>query len=147
MSDHTPLVSLFGQSQYPPNSQAVNSETTLSDTTPLRRDISGSATHASSTIKKASERYANMTFDLFERFVRPMPIDLFLEQFVPEAPTARPQGGFAFSKDSVSQNKKEFARPGLFKGWQRDIGRPRRRSVIDSNRYESCLRDTLPFHY
>ena len=52
-----------------------------------------------------------MTFDLCERFVGPMPVDLFLEEFVPEAPTARPQGDFAFSKDSVSQNENEFVCP------------------------------------
>ena len=57
-----------------------------------------------------------MAFDLCERFVGPMPIDLFLERFVPEAPTARPQGGFVFSKDSVSQNKKEFACPACSRG-------------------------------
>ena len=53
-----------------------------------------------------------MTFDLCEKFVGrlgPMPVDVFLEEFVPEAPTARPHGNFAFSKDSVSQNEDEFA--------------------------------------
>jgi len=95
----------------PPNSQDVTSGTTLSDTTPLRRDISGSATHASAPTKKASERYADMAFDLCEKFVGPMPVDAFLEEFVPEAPAARPQGNFAFSEDSVSQNEAKFARP------------------------------------
>jgi len=95
----------------PPNSQDVTSETTLSDTTPLRRDISGSSAHASTPTKKASERYTDMTFDLCEKFVGPMPVDVFLEEFVPEAPAARPQGNFAFSKDSVSQNEDEFACP------------------------------------
>jgi hypothetical protein len=37
-----------------------------------------------------------------------MPVDLFLEQFVPEVPAPRPQGDFAFSKDSVSQNENEI---------------------------------------
>jgi len=95
----------------PPNSQDVTSETTLSDTTPLRRDISGSAAHASAPTKKASERYADMAFDLCEKFVGPMPVDIFLEEFVIEAPAARPQGNFAFCKDSVSQNEDEFACP------------------------------------
>lgn len=95
----------------PPNSQDVTSATTLSDTTPLRRDISGSATHASSPTKKASERYADMTFDLCERFVGPMPVDIFLEEFAPEAPSPRPQDNFSFSEDSVSQKEHKFACP------------------------------------
>jgi len=52
-----------------------------------------------------------MTFDLCEKFVGPMPVDVFLEEFVPEAPAARPQGNFAFSQDSVSQKEDEFACP------------------------------------
>jgi hypothetical protein len=97
----------------PPNSQDVTSETTLSDTTPLRRDISGSAAHATTPTKNASERYADMTFDLCEKFVGPMPVDVFLEEFIPETPTPRPHGGFSFSKDSVSQNEDEFACPSI----------------------------------
>jgi len=52
-----------------------------------------------------------MAFDLSEKFVGPMPVDAFLEEFVPEAPAARPQDNFAFSEDSVSQNETKFARP------------------------------------
>jgi len=52
-----------------------------------------------------------MAFDLCEKFVRPMPVDVFLEEFVREAPAARPQGNFAFSEDSVSQNEYKFACP------------------------------------
>ena len=52
-----------------------------------------------------------MTFDLCEKFVGPMPVDAFLEEFVPEAPAPRPQGNFAFSEDSVSQDEAKFACP------------------------------------
>ena len=92
----------------PPNSQNIT--LILSDTTPLRRDIAGSAAHTSTRQKNASKRYADMTFDICDQFLGPMPVKDFLEEFIREAPTARPQGSFAFSKSSVSQNEKEFAR-------------------------------------
>jgi hypothetical protein len=92
----------------PPNSQNIT--LLLSDTTPLRRDITGSAAHTSTRQKNASERYADMIFDMCEQFLGPMPVKDFLEEFIREAPTARPQGSFAFSKSSVSQNENEFAR-------------------------------------
>ena len=68
-----------------------------------------------------------MTFDLCERFVGPMSVDLFLEQFVPEVPTARPQGDFSFSKDSVSQNENDFGGPPVLV----DVQRPVTNDVID----------------
>jgi hypothetical protein len=92
----------------PPNSQNIT--LLLSDTTPLRRDLTGTAAHASTDQKNAAERYADMTFDMCEQFLGPMPVKEFLEEFIREPPTARPQGGFAFSQSSVSQNEKEFAR-------------------------------------
>jgi hypothetical protein len=93
----------------PPNSQNISLITTLSDTTPLRRDIPGSAAHTTTPQKNASERYADMTFDMCEYFVGPMPVEDFLKEFIREAPTARPQGSFPFSKPSVSQSENEFA--------------------------------------
>ena len=93
----------------PPNSQEVASRTLLSDTTPLKRDISGYETHTSTPPKKALDRYADMTFDTCEKFVGPMPVNLFLQEFIPEAPTPSPKGDFSFSKSSVSQNEDEFA--------------------------------------
>jgi hypothetical protein len=49
-----------------------------------------------------------MTFDLCEKFVGPMPVNVFLKEFVPEAPAARPHDNFTFCEDSVSQNEDEF---------------------------------------
>ncbi|KAI0247322.1 hypothetical protein BJV78DRAFT_1246563, partial [Lactifluus subvellereus] len=51
-----------------------------------------------------------MTFDNCDRFVGPMPVQDFLEDFLPspEAPASRPKGDFAFSKPSVSQNEVEL---------------------------------------
>jgi hypothetical protein len=51
-----------------------------------------------------------MTFDMCEQFVGPMPVKDFLNEFIREAPTARPQGRFEFSKLVVSQHENEFAR-------------------------------------
>ena len=95
----------------PPNSQVPGYR--LSDTTPLRRDISGSEAHASTPPKKASDRYADMTFDMCEKFVGPMPVNLFLQEFIPEAPIPRPKGDVTFSRSSVSQNEDEFASPSI----------------------------------
>jgi hypothetical protein len=92
----------------PLNSQDVAAGTTLSNTTPLKRDIPGSAAHTSTPPKKASERYADMTSDACESFVGPMPVNEFLEEFIPEAPTARPKDDFTFSQPTVSQNEDEF---------------------------------------
>jgi hypothetical protein len=94
----------------PPNSQNIALITTLSDTTPSRRDIAGSAAHTSTPQKNASERYADMTFTMREQFLGPMPVKDFLKEFIREAPTACPQGSFTFSEASVSQNENNFAR-------------------------------------
>src|SRR5216683_536763 len=93
----------------PPKSQAFTSTITFSDTTPVKRDISGSEVHTSTLPKKASDRYADMTFDICEKFIGPMPVSIFFEEFIREAPTPRPQDPFTFLKASVSQNEDEFA--------------------------------------
>jgi hypothetical protein len=97
----------------PPNSQGIDSGTILSDTTPLRRDIPGSEIHTSTPPRRASERYADMTFDNCDRFVGPMPVQDFLDEFLPstEAPASRPKGNFPFCKPSVSRNEIEFVSP------------------------------------
>jgi hypothetical protein len=97
----------------PPNSQDVASKGLLSDTTPLKRDICGSEAHTSTSPKKASDRYADMTFDTCDKFVGPMPMNVFLQEFAPEAPVPRPQLPFAFTKTSVSKNEHEFASSSL----------------------------------
>jgi hypothetical protein len=97
----------------PPNSQDAASKALLSDTTPLMRDICGSEPHTSTPPKKASDRYKDMTFDTCDKFVGPMPMDVFLQEFIPEASVPRPQVPFAFSKASVSQNEHEFASSSL----------------------------------
>ncbi|KAI0254074.1 hypothetical protein BJV78DRAFT_1359772 [Lactifluus subvellereus] len=49
-----------------------------------------------------------MTVDAGERFVGPMPMDLFLSDFVPKAPKKRPKKKFVFAHSSVSQNEDQF---------------------------------------
>ena len=95
----------------PPSSQHTAVILALSDTTPLKRDLPGSETHTSTLTKRASERYLDMTFDMCNKFVGPMPVKEFLEEFVPDAPTPRPQGEFSFHKSCVSQNENEFVSP------------------------------------
>ena len=97
----------------PPNSQEADSRPLLSDTTPLKRDISGSEAHTSTPPKKAPDRYADMTFDTCEKFVGPMPVKLFLQEFIPEAPIPRPKGDVTLSQSSVSQNEDEFVSPSI----------------------------------
>jgi hypothetical protein len=97
----------------PPNSQDTSSKALLSDTTPLKRDICDNEIHSSTPLKLASDRYRDMTFDTCDKFVGPMPVNLFLQEFIPEAPAPRPQVHFAFSKASVSTNEPEFVSPPL----------------------------------
>ena len=54
-----------------------------------------------------------MTFDNCDRFVGPMPVQDFLEHFLPspEVPTFHPKDEFVFFKPSVSRNEFEFASP------------------------------------
>jgi hypothetical protein len=52
-----------------------------------------------------------MTFDACNKFVGPMPVGVFLEEFVPCAPDPHPQGNFRFAKKSVSHNENEFVSP------------------------------------
>jgi hypothetical protein len=62
-----------------------------------------------------------MTYDTCEKFVGPMPVNEFFEEFVPEAPTPRPKHDFSFSKSTVSQNEVEFVSPfTLTKGCKAD---------------------------
>ena len=95
----------------PPSSQHTAVILALSDTTPLKRDLPGSETHTSTLAKRASERYRDMTFDICNKFVGPMPVNVFLEEFVPDAPTPRPQSEFSFHKPCVSQNENDFVSP------------------------------------
>ena len=92
----------------PPNSQHSAVTIAQSDTTPLKRDLPGTETHTSTAAKKASERYLDMTFDICNKFVGPMPVTDFLAEFVPAAPSPRPQGEFPFDKPRVSQNENTF---------------------------------------
>ena len=51
-----------------------------------------------------------MTFDNCDRFVGPMPVQDFLDDFLPstEVPDSRPEGDFTFSQPSVLLNEVEF---------------------------------------
>ena len=49
-----------------------------------------------------------MTFDICNKFVGPMPVKDFLEEFVPDALTPRPQGEFFFHRSRISHNENEF---------------------------------------
>jgi hypothetical protein len=77
----------------------------------LKRDLSGSQAHSSVSQEqqqKASAQYKEMTVDTCEKFVGPMPVDVFLSDFVPKAPEKRPTNDFGFSHSSVSQKEDEF---------------------------------------
>ncbi|KAH9020337.1 hypothetical protein EDB84DRAFT_1565760 [Lactarius hengduanensis] len=50
-----------------------------------------------------------MAVDACERFVGPMPVELFLSEFVPEAPNTRPTAAITFAHKTASQNENEFA--------------------------------------
>ncbi|KAH9000867.1 hypothetical protein EDB86DRAFT_3101166 [Lactarius hatsudake] len=94
----------------PPNSNHPPPEGTQSDTTPLRKEASNAGPHSSTPAKsRASSRYKNMAFDACEKFVGPMPVELFLSEFVPEAPNTRPTAAITFAHKTVSQNENEFA--------------------------------------
>jgi hypothetical protein len=92
----------------PPSSKGTRSGSTLSKTTPLKRDLSGSQAHSSTSQQKASAQYKEMTVDTCEKFVGPMPVDVFLSDFVPRAPEKRPTNEFVFAHSSVSQKEDEF---------------------------------------
>ncbi|KAI9507640.1 hypothetical protein F5148DRAFT_1149590 [Russula earlei] len=65
-----------------------------------------SHTHTSTPQKLASERYKDMTWDICDKFIRPMPIAEFREEFVPEASQARvTERIISFDKCSVSHNE------------------------------------------
>jgi len=92
----------------PPNSQHSAVTVAQSDTTPLKRDLPGTEAHTSTAAKKASGRYLDMTFDICNKFVGSMPVKDFLAEFVPDAPSPRPQGEFSFREPRVSQNENKF---------------------------------------
>jgi len=89
----------------PPNSQHTAVISALSDTTPLKRDLPGTEAHTSSPTKTALERYLDMTFDICNKFVGPMPVNDFLEEFIPAAPSPRPQGEFPFHEPRASEKE------------------------------------------
>ncbi|KAI9437125.1 hypothetical protein F5148DRAFT_1154424, partial [Russula earlei] len=71
-----------------------------------------SHTHTSTPQKLASERYKDMTWDVCDKFVGPMPIAEFLSEFVPEASQARKtERIISFDKRSVSHNEDHFVSP------------------------------------
>ncbi|KAH9038577.1 hypothetical protein EDB85DRAFT_2287515 [Lactarius pseudohatsudake] len=93
----------------PPNSNHFSPESVPSDTTPLRKEVSNAGPHSSTPAKsRASSRYKNMAFDTCEKFVGPMPVKLFLSEFVPEAPKTQPTAAITFAHKTVSQNENEF---------------------------------------
>ena len=94
----------------PPKSQDASTGSILSETTPLKRDLPGSQTHTSTPQPKASLRYKEMTREACEKFVGPMPVDMFLSEFVPRATMQRPTDSIPFSISSVSQNEDAFVR-------------------------------------
>ncbi|KAH9174765.1 hypothetical protein EDB89DRAFT_469874 [Lactarius sanguifluus] len=49
-----------------------------------------------------------MAVDACERFVGPIPVELFLSEFVPEAPNTRPTTAITFAHKTASQNENEF---------------------------------------
>ncbi|KAI9431634.1 hypothetical protein F5148DRAFT_1155081 [Russula earlei] len=68
-----------------------------------------SHTRTSTPQKLASERYKDMTWDVCDKFVGPMPIAEFLSEFVPEASQARKtERIISFDKRSVSHNEDHF---------------------------------------
>ena len=92
----------------PPHSENASNRSVLSKTTPLKLDLHRSQKYSSSPQQKASLRYKEMTRDACEKFVGPMPVDAFLEDFVPKASRDRPTNEITFSHSSVSQNENEF---------------------------------------
>ncbi|KAH9038582.1 hypothetical protein EDB85DRAFT_2141809 [Lactarius pseudohatsudake] len=93
----------------PPNSNHFSPESVPSNT-PLRKEVSNAGPHSSTPAKsRASSRYKNMAFDACEKFIGPMPVKLFLSEFVPEAPKTRPTAAITFAHKAVSQNENEFA--------------------------------------
>ncbi|KAH9039503.1 hypothetical protein EDB85DRAFT_2141023 [Lactarius pseudohatsudake] len=93
----------------PPNFNHHPSGSTPSNT-PLSKEVSNTGPHSSTPAKsRASSRYKNMAFDACEKFVGPMPVKLFLSEFVPKAPNTRPTAAITFVHQKVSQNENEFA--------------------------------------
>jgi len=56
-----------------------------------------------------------MEFDMSNKFVGPMPVDVFLREFMlgPSGPVPRPGGTFLSSQSTVSQNLDEFVSASL----------------------------------
>jgi len=61
-----------------------------------------------SSSEQIPELHPELAFDIRDKFLGPMPVDIFLQEFVPVASAARPQGTFPFSGTSVSQHEDEF---------------------------------------
>ena len=57
------------------------------------------------------EPHPELAFDIRDKFLGPVPVDVFLQEFVRAASAARPQGTFPFSGASVSQHEDEFVGP------------------------------------
>ena len=64
-----------------------------------------------SSSEPIQEPHPELAFDIRDKFLGPMPVDLFLQEFVPVASNACPQGTFSFSRTTVSQNEDEFVGP------------------------------------
>ena len=64
-----------------------------------------------SSSERIPEPHPELAFDIRDKFLGPMPVDLFLQEFVPIAPAPRPQGTFSFSRSTISQNEDEFVSP------------------------------------
>jgi len=92
----------------PPHSKGTPICSILSETTPLKRDLSGSQSHPKPPEPKDSNSYRDMARDECEIFVGPMPVDEFLLEFVPKAPEVRPANQIMFSPCTVLQNEKDF---------------------------------------
>ncbi|KAI0273318.1 hypothetical protein BC834DRAFT_928374 [Gloeopeniophorella convolvens] len=55
-----------------------------------------------------SQHYNNLTLDIMDKFVGPMPVDEFFQEFVPEAPTAPPTDTIAFSGELASGHENQL---------------------------------------
>ncbi len=94
----------------PPNSDRLPLGGTLSDTTPLRKELCNAGPHSSLPPKSnAGSLYKDMTFDACEKFVGPMAVEDFLSEFVPsKTEKSRPTITIPFSHPTVSENEGKF---------------------------------------
>jgi len=56
-----------------------------------------------------------MEFDMSNKFVGPMSVDVFLQEFIPgpRGPVPRPGGALLFSQSTISQNLDDFVSASL----------------------------------